>query len=166
MPDQKNVASKRKIYADLFFDMAEDEYKKDFSQLTNFEEAKSNFSKSYMRQNGFKISKNIILKFKPFFYGKRIKDFYPRNDNFECDSKILSVLADGNVVPCCLAYDDSITLGKVDTKPLYDILNESALLKNLRIKGAEKHETCKKCFGEPTKRGVKFREIYGSLVNQ
>ena len=40
---------------------------------------------------------------------------HPINDNFN-DSKILGILADGNVVPCCLAYDDTISLGKITKK--------------------------------------------------
>ena len=36
-------------------------------------------------------------------------------------------------------------------------------LKNLRTKNGEKHETCKKCFGEPTKRGAIARNIWNAL---
>ena len=50
-------------------------------------------------------------------------EFYPINNNFACDSKILGVLADGNVVPCCLAYEDSISLGNIKNLELQDILN-------------------------------------------
>ena len=32
--------------------------------------------------------------------------------------RYLGILADGNVVPCCLAYDESISLGKVNENDL------------------------------------------------
>jgi radical SAM protein with 4Fe4S-binding SPASM domain len=118
----------------------------------------------YIYQEGFKIFENIKLKIKPFFYGNRIKDFYPINDNFSCDSKILAIQADGNIVPCCLAYDDTISLGNVKSSnfDFKDLLDNNTFLNNLRKKGSKKHITCKKCYGEPTKRGVFFR----NLLNQ
>ena len=44
---------------------------------------------------------------------------------FSCDSKILAVLADGNVVPCCLTYDDTISMGKFKNNNLKDLLTKS-----------------------------------------
>ena len=77
------------------------------------------FKRNYIYQEGFNIYKNVKLNIKPFWYGRRIKDFKPVNENaFSCRTEILGVLADGNVVPCCLAYDDSISLGKVDKMSL------------------------------------------------
>ena len=71
--------------------------------------------------------------------------------------------SDGNVVPCCLTYDDSISLGKINNKSLKEILHENRFLKNLRSKTGEKHLTCRKCFGEPTRRGVFARNILNKL---
>tara|TARA_A100001015_G_scaffold148488_1_gene164694 strand:- start:2022 stop:3092 length:1071 start_codon:yes stop_codon:yes gene_type:complete len=163
--DLKSTTLQLKKYVDLFYNIAENDYKKNIYKLTNMYEAQNNFTKFYKKQTGFKIARNITLKFKPFFYGKSINDFYARDDNFKCNSQILSVQADGNIVPCCLAYDDSISMGKVEENSLKSILDESILLKNLRKVGGEKHETCKKCFGEPTKRGVKFKQLYSSLFH-
>ena len=74
------------------------------------------------------------------------------------------MLADGNVVPCCLAYEDSISLGNIKNLELKDILNNGKnFLYNLRNKNQEKHETCKKCFGEPTRRGAFLRNLYNLL---
>lgn len=147
-------------YLKLFFDIADEDKKKIINDLI---ESKS-ISRYYTEQDGIKIYDNILLKIKPFFYGRRINNFYPINDNFSCESEILSVLADGNVVPCCLAYDDRISLGKVKNLSLDDILKmNSRFLDNLRTNYGAKHEVCKKCFGEPTKRGVFFRNIYNDL---
>ena len=118
---------------------------------------------NYDYNKGIKLFDNIELKFKPFFYGKRIKEFYPVNNSFACNSSILGVLADGNVVPCCLAYDNSISIGNVKNKNLISMIKENKFLKDLRTKGGDKHITCKKCFGEPTKRGSVFRSIFNML---
>ena len=117
-----------------------------------------------MLQDGYKIFSNVSLKIKPFLYGRRISEFYPINNNFSCDSKILAVLADGNVVPCCLTYDDTISMGKFKNNNLKDLLTKSEnFLKNLRTNNQEKHDLCKKCFGEPTRRGATIRNIWNSF---
>ncbi len=145
-------------YLLLFRNIADQEYKKNIDELL-IKIKKGTFSKNYINQQGYKISKNIDLKIKPFHYGRKIKDFYPINNNFSCDSEILGILADGNVVPCCLAYDESISLGNVKNKSLENILQNNIFVKNLRKKNGLKSETCKKCFGEPTKRGAVSRNI-------
>lgn len=120
---------------------------------------KNYFDANYLDQNGYKLYKNITLKIKPFSYGRKIQDFFPINNNFSCNSKILGILADGNVVPCCLAYDERLSLGSVHKKNLFSILKNNLFLENLRKKGGKKNELCKKCYGEPTKRGVVTRNI-------
>ena len=147
-------------YLKLFFDIA-DEKNKD--KIENIIKNKS-ISRYYNEQDGIRIYQNIILKIKPFFYGRKINDFYSINNNFSCESEILSILADGSVVPCCLAYDDRISLGKTQNLSLKEIIkNNDKFLTNLRTNKGEKHEVCKKCFGEPTKRGVMFRNFYNKL---
>jgi len=145
-------------YLILFKDIAEDEYKERFNESI-YQIKNQKFSKKYLDQSGYKISRNITLKIKPFHYGRKINDFYPINDNFSCDSSILGIVADGNVLPCCSAYDDSISMGNIKKQNLYDILNNNEFLQNLRIKNSKKHITCKKCFGDPTKRGAFVRNI-------
>jgi radical SAM protein with 4Fe4S-binding SPASM domain len=150
-------------YVDYFYDITDSQYKE---ALENLRKPSKYFNSQYLNQDGYKIFSNITLKIKPFFYGRRISEFYPINNNFSCDSKILAVLADGNVVPCCLTYDDSISMGNITKKSLKEILIDgNKFLKNLRTNNEEKHETCKKCFGEPTKRGSITRNIWNSLPN-
>ena len=122
------------------------------------------FDKDYLSQDGVKVFENITIKIKPFHYGRKIKDFEPIDNNFSCNTKILSVQADGNIVPCCLAYDNSISLGKIQNKTLEQALTKTSFIKNLRKKGGEKHTTCKKCYGEPTKRGAFVRNLINSWV--
>jgi len=118
------------------------------------------FNPNYISQDGYKFSKNIKLKIKPFFYGRRIQEFKPvPSDIFSCHNQILGILADGSVVPCCLAYEKSISLGSVLKYSLFDILSDNNFLKNLRNINGTKHITCRKCFGEPSKRGVIFRTV-------
>jgi len=124
----------------------------------------NNFIKSdsrlehYINQNGFKIADNIEIKFKPFFYGRKISKFYKiPSSAFLCKSEILGILSDGSIVPCCLAYDDSIALGNSKKQTLFQVLEKNEFIKNLRKYDGKKHDVCRKCFGEPTKRGVFFR---------
>ena len=139
---------------------------KDYFSNNNMNFNEDNFSVDYKKQTGFKITENIKLKIKPFFYGRRMKDFEPiRNDIFSCHNQILGILSDGNVLPCCLAYDDSISLGNIKKQNLFNILEQNDFLKNLRDKKGEKHITCRKCFGEPTKRGVVFRQFKYKIQN-
>ena len=158
--DTMNILSK---YINYFYDITDADYKKSLEELKN---PQKYFNSHYLRQDGYKIFSNITLKIKPFFYGRRISEFYPINDNFSCDSKILAVLADGNVVPCCLTYDASISMGNIKSRDLKTILSDSAeFLKNLRTKKLKKKDTCKKCFGEPTKSGAIIRNLWNSFPN-
>ena len=43
------------------------------------------------------------------------------------------------------------------------LIDGDKFLTNLRTNNLEKHETCKKCFGEPTKRGAIIRNIWNSF---
>lgn len=160
----KNLSDSVEMFAKFlkyFYDISDKRYKDSLKELND---PKNFFNSDYSNQDGYRIFDNITLKLKPFFYGRRINKFYPLNDNFNCDSTILGILADGNVVPCCLAYDDSISLGKVNEEDLEIILKKGqTFLNNLRTKNLEKHETCKKCFGEPTKRGVLARNFWNSM---
>ncbi len=147
-----------------FHNIASDNYKSKLQNIMDKNLEKNIFKPDYIFQEGYKIFDNITLKIKPFFYGRRISEFEPINDNFACNSEILGVLADGNVLPCCLAYDDEISLGNVKHKNLQNILKDGEnFLFNLRNKNKKKHDVCKKCFGEPTKRGSIIRNLYNLI---
>ena len=158
-PNLPNTLKSTLFLLDQHFDkfFKKDEFKKATLNKSQF------IDKNYRLQDGIKISENIEIKIKPFFYGHRIKDFYPIDDNFSCGSSILSVQSTGSVVPCCLAYDDTISLGSIQENSLESILNDNLFLKNLRKKGGKKHLTCRKCYGEPTKRGAFFRNLKNYL---
>ena len=130
----------------------------------NFKNSKITNLSNYDNQNGLKIAENITIKIKPFFYGRRINEFNELlSDTFVCNSEILGILADGSIVPCCLAYDDEISLGNVKNIKLKNVLEKNEFIKNLRSYDGKKHSVCKKCFGEPTKRGVILRSIYNNF---
>jgi len=120
-------------------------------------------SYSYLSQDGFKLFENVKIKIKKFHFGRAISENFPRDDNFICSSEILGIQSDGNIVPCCLAYDDTISLGNIYKKSIFEMLRDNSFLKNLRNFKGNKSITCKKCFGEPTKRGVFFRNLYSKI---
>ena len=119
-----------------------------------------------MNQDGYKIFENITLKVKPFFYGRRISEFHQIDDNFSCNSSILGILADGNVVPCCLAYDESISMGRVNKSSLEQILKDgSSFLKNLRTKNGENMKPVKNVLVSLLNVEL-LQEIYGMHCHQ
>jgi radical SAM protein with 4Fe4S-binding SPASM domain len=124
-----------------------------------------NTSVDYVGEEGFALAPNIRLKIKKFIYGRRIQEYLPAYNRFSCNNRILGILSDGSVVPCCLAYDDSISMGNINEKTLEEILSQGTdFLGNLRgHNNCGKHETCKKCFGEPTKRGLAANMVYEEL---
>ncbi len=161
--DLKTTILQFKQYMNLFYEASDEKYKENLKKLLNFQEVKKIFAQNYLYQEGFKIFENVTLKIKPFFYGRRISDFEPRDDKFSCGSEILAVLADGNVVPCCLTYDDSISLGKINNSSLKKMIVNNKFLSDLRNVNSKKHITCRKCFGEPTKRGLFFKKFLGMI---
>ena len=67
-------------------------------------------------------------------------------------------------MPCCLTYDDTISMGKFKNNNLKELLVKSEnFLNNLRNNNLKKHDLCKKCFGEPTKRGAAMRNIWNAF---
>jgi radical SAM protein with 4Fe4S-binding SPASM domain len=147
----------------MFYDIADDNYKKNLKILTDVKEMKKTFTKDYAVQKGFDIYSNLNIKIRCFWYGRKIQDFKPISNNFSCGTEQLSILADGNVLPCCLAYTNDISIGKVANGSLKSTLEGNKFLYNLRKKGGEKHITCRKCYGEPTYRGTVVKNLYFSL---
>ena len=136
------------------------DYDSDFQlSVSDMSSALRKMDKHYTGTPGFQLSERISLKIKPFVYGRALSEFYPATHDFACHAQILSVLADGSVVPCCLMYDSSrFSLGNVKEHTLADILSDnSAFLSDLRVKNSKKAEICKKCFGQPTRRGVTLK---------
>ena len=98
----KDLSSSMNMFAKFlryFYDISDTKYKNSLEKLKN---PNKYFDNDYLKQDGFKIFDNITLKLKPFFYGRRINEFFPINNNFSCNSSILGILADGNVVPVAL----------------------------------------------------------------
>ena len=108
---KRDVLLQLNQYFKNFYEISDEKYKSQMLEMIKFKE--SFFKKSYIDQEGYNIFSNVKVKLKPFFYGRRISNFYAIDNNFKCDSKILGVLASGAVVPCCLAYDEKISMGKI-----------------------------------------------------
>lgn len=119
---------------------------------------------NYVYEPGLSIGENISLKIKPFIFGRRIERFYPVKKARPCISRILGILANGNVVPCCMAYDGTFSLGNVQRDPLSIILERSlGLLRNIRVKGADLPAACQHCLGAPTRRGAVLKKLRCAL---
>jgi len=164
--DIKKTLLRLKSILKKFYEISDIQYKENLNALMDLKEMKKIFGKDYGAQDGFHIFNNVDVKVRLFWYGKKLTEFKPIDDNFSCNSGNLGILADGNVLPCCIAYNDDITLGKLSDNSLKNILSENKLLIDLRKKGGKKHLTCKKCFGEPTYRGTIIKKIYFALPSK
>lgn len=120
-------------------------------------------SRDYMNNSVLKLKPNVGISLKPFIYGRRISDYKPFYGPTRCENRILGVLADGTVAPCCLSYDKNLSLGNVNLENIEDILfRNKDWLNDLRSFTKLKEDVCKKCMGEPTKRGNMFRRLLKS----
>jgi radical SAM protein with 4Fe4S-binding SPASM domain len=125
----------------------------DFS-LRDAEEQIVNATSKYWEEDGLKLSSNIRFKIKPFGYGRRLKDFAPTNEAIACTNNVLGVLADGSVVPCCMAYNTNLAMGNLRESALSTILDLNLpLIDRIKGKTNQKPEVCKRCLGQPTRRG-------------
>ncbi len=161
--DIKTSIIRLKQILKMFYEISDEEYKENIKALANIDEMKKIFDKNYANQDGFNIYKNVDVKIRCFWYGKKLSEFKPIDNNFSCNSTNLGILASGHIVPCCIAYTTDIAIGKASDGNLKQTLDTSQLLKNLRKKGGEKKLTCRKCFGEPTHRGTIVKKMYFSL---
>lgn len=118
--------------------------------------------KNYREQDELPLSKNVAIKIKPFVYGRRLVEFHPAfplgDDG--CRTGILSVLSDATVVPCCLAYDERLSLGSIREESIEEILAKNKSFLEAIKRGENLPEVCRKCKGAPTKRGALAISIY------
>jgi radical SAM protein with 4Fe4S-binding SPASM domain len=120
--------------------------------------------KNYALQDGFRLAGNEFLKFKKFIYGRRQERFLPARRPMGCSTDILGILASGDVVPCCLAYDTSLSMGNIKEEPLPAILERNRFfIENLRS-GKDLPIRCRRCLGAPTKRGLLFKQLKDRVV--
>ncbi len=111
----------------------------------------------YWEEDGLQLAKNISFKIKPFGFGRRLADFRPTNEPIACNNQNLGILADGSVVPCCMAYNSSLAMGNLRNESLHSILERNrAWLGQIKGETNEKPDICKRCLGQPTRRGVMF----------
>ena len=98
--------------------------------------------------SGYKIKEKIFLEWGERFEWPDIDGEYKGEDHscFGLRDQI-GVLSNGNVVPCCLDAEGSITLGNIFTESLSDILfsKRAAELKNSFEKRRACEQLCKKC---------------------
>lgn len=110
---------------------------------------------NYFESASIDIDRNISLKIKPFFFGRRISSNMPNEGRFACSNRILGIKSSGSVIPCCLAYDDSLRLGDIRHKSLLDILEGARhQIGGIRSFSRKESEVCQRCFGEPTVQGI------------
>ena len=112
----------------MFYDVSDDEYKKNAKALLDIKEIKKIFDKDYAFQEGCNIYKNVKIKMRCFWYGRKQSKYKPISNNFICNTNNLGILADGHIVPCCLAYNQDLSLGKVSDSSLKSILDNNKFL--------------------------------------
>ncbi len=111
----------------------------------------------YWEEEGLRLAENIRFKIKPFGYGRRLKEFMPTKEPIACKNEVLGILADGSVVPCCMAYNTSLAMGNLTRDSLGDILERNRpLLGGIKSETNRKPDICKRCLGQPTRRGIVF----------
>ncbi len=121
--------------------------------------------KRYLDQSGISISNNIKIKIKPFSYGRSQTDFHKVNRHRGCPSRILTIFATGCVAPCCLDYDDMLSMGSIKRESLRSILDRNlGFISGIR-KGTISPEICRSCHGAPTRRGALYLNVRTRLKN-
>lgn len=114
----------------------------------------------YWEEDGLKLSDNISFKIKPFGYGRRLQEFEPTNEPIACNNQNLGVLADGSVVPCCMAYNTTLAMGNLKLESLHSILERNRQwLGHIKGESSQKPDVCKRCLGQPTERGVVLSRV-------
>jgi hypothetical protein len=116
------------------------------------------------------IRDGVSIKLKPFYYGRRISDFKPNKSPVLFGINILAILADGSVVPCCLACDNSLSLANLHDNTLENILKDSSgWFHDLRYFSVLRSPTFQSCLGEPANRGLilkTLRTYFSELKNR
>ncbi len=121
--------------------------------------------KRYLEQSGISINKNIKIKIKPFSYGRRQSDFYKVNRHLGCSTRILTIYATGSVSPCCLDFNDRLSMGNIKEESLVSILDRNRdFISGIR-NGTISPEVCKRCHGAPTRRGALYLNVRTRLRN-
>jgi len=108
----------------------------------------------YHDQKPLVLAKNVTLKVKQFHYGRRLVDFYPAFKTKACTVRVLSVLGNGSVVPCCFAFDGKLSLGSIKNEPFKDIIQKNSSFIRKIKQGKNLPDICRRCQGAPTKRGA------------
>lgn len=129
------------------------------SNNTDIDDYLNEANLDYLHQLGYNIAGNISLKIKPFMFGKKITEFFPIKNGIGCLNRILGILASGQVVPCCLAYDDMLTMGNIKEESLKSILEKNNSWLNSIRNGIDLQLVCKRCLGAPTKRGAVVQQL-------
>ena len=157
-------SSIEEVYSDtlnLFLDWRKNNYP--FIPNVNQNELRDQIFNStifYVGDTSIQLADNINIKIKPFHYGLKLSEYYPVQ-NFSCHTEIISVLASGDVVPCCLDYDGELSMGNIHNTDFDKILSRSKdFIDAIRSPDGDKNIVCQRCFGAPTRRGAVIKNIY------
>jgi radical SAM protein with 4Fe4S-binding SPASM domain len=119
--------------------------------------------RNYLNQEELNISNNISIKVKPFIYGRKLAEFYPPLRTVGCETRMMSVSANGSVAPCCLVYNNLLDMGNIKKEALKHILDKNKNFISEIKNGNCMPETCKRCEGAPTRRGALVLSIYRAI---
>ncbi len=119
--------------------------------------------RNYLSQDELPLAKNISIKIKQFIYVRKLTEFYPILKTTGCSTKMLSISANGSVAPCCLTYNNMLNMGNIKEESLKQILDRNKdFIKGIK-NGSRMPETCRRCEGAPTRRGVLALSAYRAL---
>lgn len=110
--------------------------------------------RDYQQQSSFQLSDSIGVKVKRFIHGRRLASFRPATTTAPCGTRILSVLANGSVVPCCLVHEDLLSMGNANSETLREMLERGAPMLRAIHAGKGMPKVCRVCQGAPTARGA------------
>lgn len=114
----------------------------------------SGLERDYLEQESLELSDHVSLKVKRFIHGRRLSAFRPAASTVPCGTRILSVLANGSVVPCCLAHEGLLSMGDATAEALSDVLERGRPLIESVQSGVGMPDACRVCQGAPSRRGA------------
>lgn len=111
----------------------------------------------------YRLSDKVSIVYKQFSNIRRIEAYHPVRYG-SCHTRNLGVLANGDVVLCCVDYESKIKIGNVKTTRFHDILHRARpILKRLRDGGELQFDRCRDCLGAPTRHGAIIRDFRNLL---
>ncbi len=119
-----------------------------FERISSFFEIELDIDELYKtRPKSIRIAPKVLLNFDSYFQWPSLDSIHDSDATCHGLKSHIGILANGNVVPCCLDGDGIINLGNLYEIPLQNILNSSRVqtIKEGFKKSIAVEELCRKC---------------------